>query len=629
MGGFQIPGGGLDVQTIVDQLLFIEALPLRRLEDQQIRLDQKAEAYKTLRSRLAALADSISALNSPERFAARSAASSDESLLTATASSAASPGTYNISVQRLAVIDNFVGDATFAASDESIGTGSFDLTVGETTTTITIDSSSNTLEGLRNAINNSGSEARANIVNDGSGFRLTITSDASGSENAISISNNSLTLADSSPFTFSRTHNIADVSELDAELTVNGLTVTGGSNSVSDVIEGVTLNLRGVSSGSVTLTVENNTSEVREAVQSFVDAYNGAVSFINSQFTVVGESGRGGPLAGDSVVREIQSQLSSIVRGAAANAGAFSTLGSAGIDLQNDGSLQINSSDLDEALEDHFEDFAKLFLAVGESSSASLSVTNVGSAEAGTYEVNLTQAAESALISSTVSAALDADETLTFTLGSRQSVVNLLAGDSLADIVNKLNAQFDADEIGLTASSNGSELVITSNAKGSAVEVTAVSDRDGGNSTGIGTAGLSDTGLDALGTFTNVDSGQVFNVSGTGNTLEGTDPAIKNLTVRVFGSSTGNLGQISINLGFAELLERGLTEFTDEFSGPISGALEQLDGQKRRLEDSVLDFEERLVQRREILTLEFVRADQALRQLAQLQQTLGGTSSLF
>ncbi|HSR53874.1 MAG TPA: flagellar filament capping protein FliD [Acidobacteriota bacterium] len=629
MGGFQIPGGGLDVRQIVEQLLFVEAQPLRRLENRQAQIDLQAEAFRTLQQRLSSLADAIDGLNSPEKFAARSAQSSDDSILTASADSSASPGTYNVSVQRLASIDNFVGDTTFSTSDESIGTGSFDLTVDGVTSTVTIDSSNNTLEGLRNAINNSGAEVRANIVNDGSGFRLTITSNESGSENAISIGNNSLTLSDSSALTFSRTHNIADVSELDAQLTVNGLTVTSSDNSVSDVIEGVTLNLRGISAGNVSLTVENNTGEVRDAVQGFVDAYNSAVSFINSQFTVVDATGQAGPLAGESALRQVQSELSAIIRGSVPDAGAFSTLGSAGVELENDGTLTIDSAALDEALEDNFEDFSKLFLAVGDSASSSLSVTNVGSAEAGTYQVNVTQAAEAAVVSSTVAAALDADESLTFTLGSQQSVVNLTNGDSLLDIVDKLNAQFEADGIGLTASSNGSDLVVSSQNKGSAQELTVVSDRDGGNSTGIGTAGLADTGLDAQGTFTNLDTGQVFNVSGTGSTLEGTDAEINNLTVRVFGSATGNLGEFTVSIGFAERLERGLTRFTDEFEGPISSALDRLDGEKRRIDDDVRDFEDRLEQRREILTLEFTRADQALRQLSQLQQTLGGAGTLF
>ncbi len=92
--------------------------------------------------------------------------------------------------------------------------------------------------------------------------------------------------------------------------------VTSSSNQVDDVIEGVTLNLKSASTSTVTLTVANDTEAVKSKIEAFVDSYNKAYQFLNSQFEVIGATGRAGTLAGDSTVRAIQSQLASVVSGA-------------------------------------------------------------------------------------------------------------------------------------------------------------------------------------------------------------------------------------------------------------------------------------------------------------------------
>ena len=154
-------GGGLDVQQIVQQLIFVEAEPIRRLEREGTQVQQKADAFRDFKNKLTELAGQLAALNSPEKFAARGVKSSNDDVLTATASSTAVPGTYNIVVNRLALVDNFASDATFATSGETLGTGSFDLQVGTETTTITIDASNNNLEGLNGDLRRSRADPTA------------------------------------------------------------------------------------------------------------------------------------------------------------------------------------------------------------------------------------------------------------------------------------------------------------------------------------------------------------------------------------------------------------------------------------------------------------------------------------
>ncbi len=126
-------GGGLDVQGIVQQILFVEAAPIRRLESEKGSIESRISAYNSLTSKLSSLQSTIESLNSSENFGARLAKSSDEDSLTANATSDAAVGTYQIQVSRLALFDNFASDSSFVASDAAIGTGSFDLTVGTTT----------------------------------------------------------------------------------------------------------------------------------------------------------------------------------------------------------------------------------------------------------------------------------------------------------------------------------------------------------------------------------------------------------------------------------------------------------------------------------------------------------------
>ena len=623
-------GGGLDVQGIVQQILFVESAPIRRLETEKGSIESRISAYNSLTSKLTSLQSTIESLNSAESFGARLAKSSDEDSLTATATSDAAVGTYQIQVSRLALFDNFASDSSFVTSDAAIGTGSFDLTVGTTTNTITIDSTSNTLAGLKSAINNSGADVNAAIVNDGSGFRLTITSDTSGSDSAIKISNNTLQLGGGIPlpFTFSRTHSISSTSELDASLTVNGLKVTGSSNTVEDVIEGVTLNLAGTPSSTITLTVSNDTETVKTKIQEFVDAYNDAYSYINDQFSYNAAAETAGILAGDGTLRRIQSSLAAIVsRSVDGLTGSLNNFSSAGIELQNDGTLEVNSSKLDTNLSDNFADIQKLFIASGAATNSNVVFLDVGSTtEAGTYEVTITQLAEAATITSpnAIPGTLGTNETLTFTLGSDTSIFNMTPLMTLDDIVSGLTTQFATDSIALSASKDASNrLVITSDNKGAGVSFTVVSDVDGVG-TGIGTSGMSDSGQDLDGTIKDIATSTVYNAkTSAADILIGEEGPVKDLQIQFLGSTTGIFGNLTVSLGYAEQLERNLKQTTDSLEGPLADAVDGLEASIRRLDDNIRDLEDRLDLREQVLLRQFSRADQALQQLASLQTTIG------
>jgi flagellar hook-associated protein 2 len=631
VGGFGLQVGSLDVSSLVSQLMWAERAPVRQLDSRISSFQSKIDAYNKLNSHLSELLSSLGDLNDSEVFSSKSTASSDESSVTASASGSAAQGTYQIQVDRLALYDNLASDHGFSASSDTIGTGSFDLVIDGSTYTITIDSSNNTLDGLRKAINASGAAVNAGIIYDGSGYRLTVTSEDSGSANAIAVANNTLTLSDgSTPLSFSRTHDIADVSELDASFTVNGLAVTSSSNQADDVIEGVTVNLKNASATNVTLTVTNDKEAVKGKIEAFVSSYNKAYQFLNSQFEVVGTNGRAGTLAGDSTVRTIQSQLGSVVSGAISGlSGDLTTLGSAGIELQNDGTLSVNSADLEAVLDSNFDDIAGLFAALGQTTNARVSfVSNSTETVAGTYQVDISVVPEAATVTApgAIGATLGVDEILTFAMGSGTSAVNLTSDMTLAQVVQAINTQLEADGLALFAEESGTSLVLTSDQKGESVTFTVASNIDGAG-TGIGTVGLSDTGVSVAGTFTDTATSTVYEATGSGEILTGSSGDASELKIRFTGSSTGTFGDVSLSLGFAAQLSQMVTAFTDSLEGPIHTAIEGYESNIRSIKDDIINIEDRLTLRERYLTDQFTQANQALQQLSYLQSSLGSQLS--
>jgi flagellar hook-associated protein 2 len=137
--------------------------------------------------------------------------------------------------------------------------------------------------------------------------------------------------------------------------------VDSGTNTVTGAIAGVTLSLGAADANtSVLISVEPDTVTASQAVQTFVDAYNAVIGSINSQYTL-NSSGNEGVLAGDSMLRTLQGSLLSMVTGSVKGVGQYVNLQAMGIEMQNDGSLQINSANLSQALSSNFSDVQKFF----------------------------------------------------------------------------------------------------------------------------------------------------------------------------------------------------------------------------------------------------------------------------
>lgn len=332
---------GIDVTTAVNDILYADRAPERAWQAEQTTLASQTTALNRLGTEASTLSDALSALQSATGVLTTAiATSSNANVVTATAANGTTAGTHTVVVKSLATSGSWYSDSE-TSSSSSLPAGSFDLTVGGSSTTIAVGGSSgiNSLTELASAVNQQSLGVTASVISDSSGARLSLVSTTSGSSADISISNDSAL-----GFTRSSTGS-------DASLTVDGVPLTSGSNTVTGVLSGITLNLQSASPGTTTtLTVGSDTDSISSAVQSFVSAYNVLIGDVNSQFTYNSTTGVAGTLQGDSIVQALQSELLSATNYTSGASSSLSTLTALGITTNSDGTLSINGATLSNAI---------------------------------------------------------------------------------------------------------------------------------------------------------------------------------------------------------------------------------------------------------------------------------------
>jgi flagellar hook-associated protein 2 len=178
-----------------------------------------------------------------------------------------------------------------------------------------------------------------------------------------------------------------------ADITVDGVTITPSSNTVDDVITGVTLNLKKAAlDTTVTLSVSRDYAKVKETISGFVTAYNDLIDAVNAQSSYNSDNQKtGGPLFGDSTLRSIKSSLTDLIINRVSGVdGNFSTLGLVGIKIGNDSKLTIDDGDLQDYLETNFDDVKRLFAADWSSTNSNLIYGyHTIDTKAGTYNINI------------------------------------------------------------------------------------------------------------------------------------------------------------------------------------------------------------------------------------------------
>ncbi len=336
--------GGIDVNSTVAQLIDAERARERQWQSQQNALQTQAASLNVINNLVSTLTDKLNLLKDPVgAFTARTASSSQPNIVGASAAAGATPANHIVVVNNVATTGAWYSSSV-AAGTTPLAAGSFDLKVGSgSTTTITVGSGVNTLNDLATSINNQNLGVTATVVNDANGARLALVSTNSGSAADFTISN-------ATGLTFTRA-----VSGANASLTVDGIPINSASNTVTGVIAGVTFNLASAAPGTpVSVSVSNDSSQVSQAVSDFVTAYNAAITNVNSQFSFNQTTQTAGPLSGDSTIRLLQSSLLGIGGYSSSTSGSISTLGDLGISMNKDGTLSLDSSKLNSALQNNF-----------------------------------------------------------------------------------------------------------------------------------------------------------------------------------------------------------------------------------------------------------------------------------
>ena len=354
-------GSGLDINSLINQLMSLERQPLQRLQSQESTYNSQLSAFGKLKSALSTFQDAVNGLNSTDSFQIFSATSSNEDSFTASADSTAASGSYDLVISQLAQ-HHKVASASLDPST-ALGTGSIDIAVAGNSFNVAIDGSNNTLSGIRNAINNAADNTgvTATIINEGTAAsRLVLTADDSGAANSISFTVNdddSSTTDDAGLSQLLQTGSY-DMKELvaaqDAAFTIDTLAITSASNTVTGAIAGVTLDLIAGGGSSGKLTVGRDDAKVTESVQSFVDAYNTLQDTIKEQ--------QKGSLKGDSTLRSLANSIRGVLNTAASGVGTYSYLSELGIHTDKDtGSLTLDTTELETALNTDFSGVAALF----------------------------------------------------------------------------------------------------------------------------------------------------------------------------------------------------------------------------------------------------------------------------
>lgn len=391
-------GSGLDVSSIVSQLVALEKKPLATLQSSANRIQTQISTYGQVQSLMSDLSAAATALTKTSLWTQNTANSSNIATLTATAKAGAASGAYSIQVNQLASAQS-LASGTFTNSASVLGSGKLTIEIGTwsgaataddpATTTVdeskpgtftpkaaatplklTFSSATTTLADVRDAINNANAGVTASIIQDTSGARLTIRSNSTGEENALRISTTDLSDAPltgglaalnyNQPQTIGGTGMTQTVSAGNARGTINGLAVSSTNNTFSNVIENVDFTVVATTTSPVTLSIGNDNASQRKAVQSFANAYNALNTFLAKQTGYDEANKVGGPLQGDNTVLNLRSRLRGLLGDNGATNSSILALTSSSGAAPRDGTLTLDSAKLDAALSDPSK-LAKLF----------------------------------------------------------------------------------------------------------------------------------------------------------------------------------------------------------------------------------------------------------------------------
>ncbi|MBT22549.1 hypothetical protein CMK17_21815 [Candidatus Poribacteria bacterium] len=345
-------GASFDTKKIVESLVEAERAGAHaQIERKLADAESKISGLGAAASILDILKEGAELLNDAKDFNTLSIHNSQSSAIEATVTNNARTGTNSVTVSSIAREQRSISDGfdSSTATINGANTTTISITIDANTENIPVGSAS--LDSIKTAINEADLGVRAEIVNTGTGsgnYRLQLVGE-SGSDNAFSVS---------SDFSGLNIQSIQSASN--ANLNVNGVDFTRSTNQISDIIEGVSLNVASVTNGTATISVNRDVSEAKGNIIAFVAMINEA----NLEFKKLTSSELDGPLRGDSIFGSMTRSLRSIVVGTSSSPGSsINSLSNMGISIDRNGQLNYDEAKLDQVLSNDYDDVIKVFTA--------------------------------------------------------------------------------------------------------------------------------------------------------------------------------------------------------------------------------------------------------------------------
>ena len=611
-------GSGLEINSIVGAIVGAEKDPaISKITKTEAATTAKISAFGLLNSDLSEFKSSYGDLRRSSTFSAAVASVSDDDILGTTLGIGAESGSWQFEVKQLAQEHTLVSSAknAYASINDQIGTGEISLRYGSYDNEVVngvekesfsvnpdkpieklvITDENNSLAGLRDAINDGDYSVTASILNDGEDYRLVLTGKETGAEKAMEITvadddGNNTDAKGLSSFVYSAENKNTEQTSVaqDAKVVMNGITISRGTNEIKNVIEGVTLDLKGETQAGkkVSLNINKDTTKVEDQINAFIDNYNNTISKMNELTAFNGEGAENAILNGDTTIRNIQNLMRNVLNSSIENIDSsihnFSDLG---LLTARDGTLELNTKTFKNVLRDDIQGVANFFTATGVASDPQITFdSNNSLTKPGSYPIEISQlATQGELVGKKVNKLTVDDDNDTFKVrlnGVLSKDINLSHGtySSVSALATEMQSKINSDEIystkGISVKVTDEEgkLSFISNRYGdsSNVAIPKIDTNflaDFGIGVEAGTAGVALKGkID--GADARAD-GQLL-ISQTGNST--------GVKVLVEGGDLGARGKVGFSEGMAVVMDKLLASIIDKSMTSTSGDLDLSEG---------------------------------------------------
>lgn len=352
-------GSGLDIKGIVSQLMELEKKPLTKLTSQATDYQSKLSAFGQLKSQIANLQDQAAKLADSGNWDDMSLASSNTAAVSGSVKSTAQPTSFTVQVSQLAQ-----AQATAAAvvpAGQALQAGSLRIDLGEwqgnvfhpgaaVAVNVTVQAG-DTLSQLATKINAAGAGVSATVLRDASGERLLMRSNSTGVSQGFRVQTSGApelaALAYNPPASGGMSLTQA---ALNTQATVNGVAVTSTNNKLDEAVPGVSLSFLQVTGSPVEISVKRDTSSVRSNITNLVSSYNALSNALKEMTKYEPGTKTAGTLQGDATAVGLQGMLRRMISGLGPEGSSFKRLSDVGIEFQLDGTLKVNDTKLNAAL---------------------------------------------------------------------------------------------------------------------------------------------------------------------------------------------------------------------------------------------------------------------------------------